>query len=76
MLEDQDHQFLAINPKDADAHLNLGNLLKARDNLDEAEAAYRDCLKVDPKYAAAHYNLGILLEDQNDVAGAEAAGLP
>ena len=37
---------LAVQPDHVDAHNNLGNLLKASNRLDEAEAAYRRAIEV------------------------------
>ncbi len=49
-------------PDFADAHNNLGNVLKARGDFIRAEAAYRRAIEVAPTYFDAHFNLGIVLE--------------
>jgi hypothetical protein len=52
---------LAIKPKAAQAHYNLGTALTMAHRLEEAEAAFRAALKLDPSYANAHNNLGNVL---------------
>lgn len=44
------------------AYNNLGNLLKASGNLNDAKTAYETALKIDPNFAAGHYNLGMILK--------------
>ena len=51
-----------INPKDAEAHYNLGNTLKELGQLEEAEAKYREAIKLEPDFIEAHSNLGITLQ--------------
>ncbi len=50
-------------PDDAEAHGNLGNVLRAQRRLDEAEASHRRALEVKPDYAEAHNNLGSVMRD-------------
>jgi hypothetical protein len=64
---------LAIKPDYADAHNNLGVLLKNSNRLTEAEATYRQALKIKPAYAEAHNNLGNLLNESKRLTEAEAA---
>jgi Flp pilus assembly protein TadD len=52
---------VAIKPRSAAAHYNLGTALTMAHRLDDAEAAFRDALKFDPSYANAHNNLGNVL---------------
>jgi Flp pilus assembly protein TadD len=47
--------------------------LRAKGDLDGAEAAYREAIRLDPKYARAHYQLGMALRARRDVDGAVAA---
>ena len=54
---------LAIRPDYAEAHSNLGNVLKELDQPDEAIAHYRRALAIQPEFAIAHYNLGIVLDE-------------
>jgi tetratricopeptide (TPR) repeat protein len=55
----------------ARAHLNRGNILLIRTQLEAARSAYQLALACDPHYAAAHFNLGNL----NYRAGAYALAL-
>jgi tetratricopeptide (TPR) repeat protein len=54
-------QALALDPKYALAHYNLGLALEGKDRLDDAIAQYKKALDIDPKYATAHNNLGVAL---------------
>jgi Flp pilus assembly protein TadD len=47
----------------AAAHYNLGNALKAANDLRGAIAHYQKALRVRPEYEEAHYNLAIALAD-------------
>ena len=51
-------------PDDAEAHNNLGNALRDRGQLDDAEASYRRALQIKPDFAMAHNNLGNALQDR------------
>ncbi len=55
---------LELDPKMADAHLNLGRLCHDDGKLAAAERHYRAAIECAPGEAAPHYNLGVLLEDQ------------
>ena len=50
-----------LEPRDAEAHYNLGNTLKELGRLDEAEASFRQAIVLRPDYAEAHSNLGSTL---------------
>jgi len=52
---------LALEPRHAEAHLNLGNLCRDAGEATAAEAHYRQAIAITPNYAAAHSNLGNLL---------------
>ena len=53
------------DPKRADAHNNLGLLLKrARKDFDQAEAMFRKAIELDPKDPIYHWNLSLLLEER------------
>ncbi|MCK4458814.1 MAG: tetratricopeptide repeat protein [Methanosarcinales archaeon] len=54
-------ESVKINPDNAEAHNNLGVLLKDLGRYDEAEKEYREAIRANPDRAAAHYNLGSLL---------------
>jgi tetratricopeptide (TPR) repeat protein len=63
---------IAVDPKYAQAHYNLGVSLKAKGKVEEAIACFRRAIAVDPKYALAHHNLGIALTDKGKVEEAIA----
>lgn len=63
---------IVLSRGDAEAHSNLGNVLKNLGRLSEAEASYRQALKVNPNYAEARSNLGVTLVEQDRPAEAEA----
>jgi protein O-GlcNAc transferase len=50
-------------PAHADAHNNLGNVLRDLGQLDEAAVSYRRALDIAPNLAEAHSNLGVVLWD-------------
>jgi len=62
---------IRINPNDAEAHNNLGNLLDDLKRYDEAEKEFRKALKIKPNFAEAHYNLGNLLVELHHYDEAE-----
>jgi len=53
--------------KAASYHSNLGNILQAQDELDEAAASYRQALALKPDLAEAANNLGNILRSQGKV---------
>jgi len=57
-------QAIAIRPKQATYHSDLGTALKNLGHFAEAESAYRAALQLQPDLTAAHYNLGVLLRSQ------------
>ncbi|MCG6986888.1 MAG: tetratricopeptide repeat protein [Gemmatimonadetes bacterium] len=61
---------LELDPRHAEAHLNLGRLLHEAGDLDKAEAHYRAALEADPGSARASFNLGVVLEDRGREADA------
>jgi predicted TPR repeat methyltransferase len=52
---------ISLDPDHANAHGNLGVLLRATGKPVEAEIAYRTAIRLDPEHIDAHTNLGILL---------------
>ena len=62
-----------LSPQDAEAHNNLGNVLKALGRLDKAEASYIKALALNPRFAEAHGNLGITLQQMGRLKEAEAS---
>jgi tetratricopeptide (TPR) repeat protein len=59
------NQAIALDPKFAAAHHNLGSALHAKNQLDDAIAEYKKAIALDPKDAQAHSNLGIALAAQH-----------
>lgn len=54
---------LSLDPRHADAHVNLGRLLHESGDAAAAEAHYRSSLALRPDDATAAFNLGVALED-------------
>lgn len=54
---------LALDPRHADARINLGRLFHEAGDLATAEGHYRMALSVRPDDSTAAYNLGVVLED-------------
>ena len=46
-----------LEPRDSNAHHNLGVILQALKRLDEAEVSFRKTIELKPDYAEAHNNL-------------------
>ncbi len=59
-------------PDDADAHNNLGNLLRNLKQPEEAAASCRLALSIKPDFAEAHSNLGNALKDLGQLDDAAA----
>jgi tetratricopeptide (TPR) repeat protein len=55
---------LELDPRHADARLNIGRFLHEAGRLEAAEAHYRLALTASPRHATAAFNLGVCLEDQ------------
>ncbi|QQS46436.1 MAG: tetratricopeptide repeat protein [Acidobacteriota bacterium] len=64
---------IQIDPNNAFAWNNLGNLLSDLKRFDEAEAAYRKAIEINPNYTSAWHNLGNLLSDLKRFDEAEVA---
>ncbi len=58
---------LALDPRVADLHVNLGAVLARLGDANAAAASYRKALRVRPNFAAAHFNLGTLLQAQGQL---------
>jgi tetratricopeptide (TPR) repeat protein len=56
-------RVLELDPKRADAHVNLGRQLHLAGERGRAEPHYREAVRLDPDDPTPHFNLGILLED-------------
>jgi tetratricopeptide (TPR) repeat protein len=63
---------IALDPKHAAAHHNLGTLLNdVRKDYDGAKKMYRKAIELDPKITPPLWNLSLILENQkNDLPGA------
>ncbi len=55
---------IALDPKLADAHVNLGCLLHETGQLPAAEAHYREALALRPDDVTARFDLAVVLEDR------------
>ena len=56
---------LSIKPDYAEAHNNMGIVLRDKGKLKEAIEAYAKSLSIKPDYAEAYNNMGIALKDQD-----------
>jgi tetratricopeptide (TPR) repeat protein len=65
-------EALAINPRNGQAHITLGNTLEADGNNDEAMAHYSEAVRLDPSSAIAHVNTGNIFLKRGDQARAIA----
>jgi tetratricopeptide (TPR) repeat protein len=61
-----------LNPDSAEAHRNLGSVLRQQGKFDEAVASCRRALELQPDYAPAYNTLGIALQAQKRYAEAQA----
>ena len=59
------NQSLKLNPNQARAYNNIGNVYKNDNLLQEAIANYRKALTIDPKYINAYFNLARIHLDTN-----------
>ena len=64
---------IRLKPVFAEAHSNLGNVLKDLGRLDDAIAAYNNAIQLKPDFAEAHSNLGNALQDLGRLDEAVAA---
>jgi tetratricopeptide (TPR) repeat protein len=55
---------LAIRPRAAAAHYNLGQTLRHQRKLGDAADQFEEALRIDPKFANAHNGMGLVLDDQ------------
>jgi Flp pilus assembly protein TadD len=63
---------IAAHPRDVAAHINLGQFLLDKGDVDGAVTCHREAIRLDPKFAPALYNLGIALQTKGDADGAAA----
>lgn len=57
---------IALNPENADAHVNLGRLLQLRGRPVDAERHYRRALEAVPGHELALFNLGTLHDEREE----------
>ena len=55
---------LEIQPELADAYINLGLILKSKNQLGEAEKTTLKAIEIKPNSADAYLNLGTILQEQ------------
>lgn len=58
-------QAVALDPRHAEANINLGRLLHDSGDVQDAEQCYRRALATKPDHPTARFNLGVALEDQD-----------
>ena len=59
------------NPRNAQAHYDLGVILDMKGSGDEAVKEYEESLRLDPRNADAHNNLGTAMARRGDMSAAE-----
>ena len=57
---------LELNPKNADAHVNLGRLLQLNGDIKRAKRYYERALELVPNHQLALYNLGTVFDELNE----------
>ncbi|MCU1339674.1 MAG: Tetratricopeptide 2 repeat protein [Bryobacterales bacterium] len=57
-------EALTVNPRDADAHYQLGLIYQQRRNYAEAIARFTKAVEIDPSETDAHYQLGCIALEQ------------
>ncbi len=57
-------QAATLNPRDAEAHYQLGLLHQKRRETDEAKARFQKAVEIDPREIDAHYQLGRLAREE------------
>lgn len=58
---------IELDPRNADAHVNLGRLLQLRGDLKQARRHYQLALDLAPSHQLALYNLGTVFDEQNEL---------
>ncbi len=59
-----------INPRDAEAHYQLGLIHQRRRQITEAVARFKRAVEIDPKEADAHFQLGRIAREQGRLSDA------
>lgn len=57
-------EIATLNPRDADAHYQLGLIYQGRRQFDEAASRFQRAIEIDPREAGAHYQLGRIALEQ------------
>ncbi|CAI2717450.1 tetratricopeptide repeat protein [Nitrospina watsonii] len=60
-------QALEKNPKNAEAHYNLGGVYNYQGRYEDAEKSFQLALRYDPAHMDAHYSLGYTYEQMGNV---------
>ncbi|MFQ5464336.1 MAG: tetratricopeptide repeat protein [Thermodesulfobacteriota bacterium] len=63
-------EVLALDPCNADALVNVGNIEYVLECPEKAEHCYREALLADPDHIEANYNLAAILSEQGDLVNA------
>ncbi len=58
---------IELNPKNADAHVNLGRLLQLKGNLKHAKKHYEQALRAVANHQLAYYNMGTVFDELEEV---------
>jgi predicted O-linked N-acetylglucosamine transferase (SPINDLY family) len=66
-------QAVVLEPKDSEAHYNLGNTFQELGVLEEAIESYSEAIALRFDYAEAHYNLGVQQQELGRLDEAEAS---
>jgi tetratricopeptide (TPR) repeat protein len=59
--------LLELDPRDADAMVNLGNVYYGIDKVEKARQWYLEALMMDPEHVEGNYNFANLLDEQGEV---------
>ncbi len=62
---------LEVDPRIAQAHVNLISLYARLGDAEKAERHYQSAMEINPDLPDCHYNYGVLLYNRNDLPGAE-----
>jgi len=57
---------LTLNPRDADAHYQLGLIHLRRHDLHAAQSYFEESLRIDPRDPDHHYHLGMVFEEKGE----------
>jgi tetratricopeptide (TPR) repeat protein len=70
--EQDSRKAIALDPENAAAYNTLGLILRQKNQIEEALAAFGEAIRVSPQYFKAHLNRGETRYRQGDQAGALA----